>query len=903
MSKPFLLLGIWICLTQGVHAQQTEVPNDDIFPPAPTAASAVDFDGLGFMINGNRTFITSGSVHYTRVPQQDWRDILLKLKRAGFNTVETYVFWNEHEAKEGSIDFTTEGHNLGMFLDIAKEVGLYAIVRVGPYVCAEWENGGFPIWLYFKPGLEVRKDNKPYLDAVDAWYNKMLPIVAARQINRAGNVILVQLENELTTDGGRHWGTDFDSSYLQHLLDLAHQNGLVVPMYFSGLHHGTDPAPDKPVDHAHRKSPWMSSELWTTWFDKYGNSGEDLLHGERHPWRVLAHGGNGFNLYMFHGGTNFDFYNYNEDTEFGDDKEKVMASYDYGTLVGQGGDTRALYLRLKRLGYFAQSFSPILAGSMDATDQYQDFAQGATITARTSSNGTLVFLDNAAKTDTTALFKNGWSVRLAKGEIAAFALQVPLVQGLSIAEADTRILGIVPQDSVTTILCFGETGDKGRITFTASAPGTALTKTDAGFSLDASGTGLSFTFPDQGLGEEILRFGASVLRILVMNKTTADKTWIVDDLSGKQIVIGAPYLADFASGSAGGANGSGNTGEAGGSVGSAGPAGALVTVDYPWNDPAPTELTVYGSGDAHKIRLPAPGERTSPDELKASEWEMSPYTAPAAAGFNDRTWFTLPGGQIPEIGQDGDVTAYAWYRTSLIVESPITSLTFRRIGDRATFYLDGKRVSTYDLLKDKVPGLQLSIPAGHHSLAVFVAHAGRGKFYGYVGSLDIPSAQKGLRGPVKVNGGDTAVLTWRMKGGVDPNNLQLHWSSLVSPSAARAKSPAPAAAAAGEPTYFRTHLQLNSDPEPGAVYRLVTDGLSFGNVWINGHNVGRYPEILKDCPGIWLPACWLRKGSNTLVVFDEQGKSPTNVHVQLEAGASRRRITIKPEGLLQSIFQ
>src|SRR6266542_2300631 len=145
-------------------ANQRPERNDSIFPPSPAAKPYIDFDGKGFIVNGKRTFIASGSIHYPRVPRENWHDILLKLKRCGFNTVETYVFWNYHQPKEGQFDFSSENRDFGAFLDEAKVLGLYAIVRFGPYVCSEWENGGFPTWLYFKPDLEIRKNNKPYLE-------------------------------------------------------------------------------------------------------------------------------------------------------------------------------------------------------------------------------------------------------------------------------------------------------------------------------------------------------------------------------------------------------------------------------------------------------------------------------------------------------------------------------------------------------------------------------------------------------------------------------------------------------------------------------------------------------------------------------------------------------------------
>ena len=193
-------------------AAATAMANDELYPPAPAAQSAIQIDGQGFIIHGQRTYIASGCIHYPRVPRALWRDRMLRLKRAGFNTVQTYAFWNFHEPRENEWDFSGE-KDIGAFLDTAQELGLYATVRVGPYVCAEWDSGGYPIWLKFKPPFKVRTADPGFLAWNDHWYDKILPIVAKHQIHKGGNVIMVQLENEHP----QGWGTVSGSPYFDHL--------------------------------------------------------------------------------------------------------------------------------------------------------------------------------------------------------------------------------------------------------------------------------------------------------------------------------------------------------------------------------------------------------------------------------------------------------------------------------------------------------------------------------------------------------------------------------------------------------------------------------------------------------------------------------------------------------------
>jgi len=314
-------LKLWLAalLLLGVSLQAASA-NDDMFPPAPAAAASINFDGRCFLVHGKRTFILSGGMEYARIPHQLWRERLLQLKRAGFNCVEVYTFWDFHEPHPGQFDFSGD-HDLDAFLKTAHSLGLYAICRVGPYYCAEWDSGGFPVWLRFVPNLGVREANPQFLAAVDRFWDHLMPIVAANQINHGGSVILVQLENE-HLDGG---GTDLPNAYFTHLRDKAVSLGLQVPYFFSGLHHGGDPAGDGPWSSADRTSPWMTTEFWSINFDRYNQTLADADTYDRRMWKVLAYGGNGLNFYMFHGGSNFGYTNNDEDA----------ASYDYGSAIGR----------------------------------------------------------------------------------------------------------------------------------------------------------------------------------------------------------------------------------------------------------------------------------------------------------------------------------------------------------------------------------------------------------------------------------------------------------------------------------------------------------------------------------------------------------------------------------------
>ncbi|MBS1934663.1 MAG: beta-galactosidase, partial [Bacteroidetes bacterium] len=351
LSTVILVLNI---ITSFANAQQGS--NDHIFPAATNAKPFIDFDSKGFLINGKRTFIVSAGIEYARVPHELWEDRLLRLKRCGFNCVEIYTFWNFHEPHEGEFDFNGD-HDLDVFLKLAHKLNLYVIARVGPYYCAEWDNGGYPLWLKFKPGVRVREHNTEFEKYVGRFFDKLLPIVFRNQINHGGSVIMVQLENE----HNQSWGTYIPNGYFSFLRDKALSLGLEVPYFFSGLHHSSSPAEDGKCDDPNRPNPWFSTEFWSVWFSGYSSTDRDAREYERRTWKIITNGGNGYNYYMAHGGSNFGYTNNDEDA----------ASYDYGAAVGQCGDLRPIYYSFKKIAFFARTFREILENSTNADEKYK----------------------------------------------------------------------------------------------------------------------------------------------------------------------------------------------------------------------------------------------------------------------------------------------------------------------------------------------------------------------------------------------------------------------------------------------------------------------------------------------------------------------------------------------------
>ena len=93
------------------------------------------YEGQQFYMDGEPVVVISGAMHSFRIPREYWRDRLLKLKECGFNCVETYTCWNLHEPEEGKFDFSGM-LDVAEYIRIAQELGLYVILRPGPYICA-----------------------------------------------------------------------------------------------------------------------------------------------------------------------------------------------------------------------------------------------------------------------------------------------------------------------------------------------------------------------------------------------------------------------------------------------------------------------------------------------------------------------------------------------------------------------------------------------------------------------------------------------------------------------------------------------------------------------------------------------------------------------------------------------
>ncbi|QDS68173.1 hypothetical protein FKW77_010438 [Venturia effusa] len=188
----------------------------------------VEWDKYSLSVKGKRVFIFSGEFHYQRLPVPElWPDIFQKFKANGLNTVSIYFFWSYHSPSKSIYDFKTGAKDIQRVLDYAKQAGLYVIARPGPYDNAETNAGGLALWTSDGSGGKYRTSDEAFRQAWTPWVKEVSAILAKNQITSGGNVIMSQVENELSET--RHEANNTVVKYMEQLKKAYRDAGIVVP--------------------------------------------------------------------------------------------------------------------------------------------------------------------------------------------------------------------------------------------------------------------------------------------------------------------------------------------------------------------------------------------------------------------------------------------------------------------------------------------------------------------------------------------------------------------------------------------------------------------------------------------------------------------------------------------------
>ena len=203
MPGSYLLSGLIFILIIG-NSCGNKTPNS-----TETKFEPISFTPEYYLINGKPAYLYSGEFHYFRVPKKDWKRRMQLFKEAGGNCLATYVPWIIHEPEEGKILFgDTDIRDLEEFIKTAQEVGLYLIVRPGPYQYSELRNAGVPEWITANyPQTRAQNFDGTYATAISyvhpivlektaKWFEKVCAVFEKYTTDKGGPIAMVQLDNE-----------------------------------------------------------------------------------------------------------------------------------------------------------------------------------------------------------------------------------------------------------------------------------------------------------------------------------------------------------------------------------------------------------------------------------------------------------------------------------------------------------------------------------------------------------------------------------------------------------------------------------------------------------------------------------------------------------------------------------
>lgn len=377
----------------------------------------VSYDSRSLIIDGKRKLLISAAIHYPRSVPAMWPGLVQTAKEGGVDVIETYVFWNGHEPSPGNYYFGGR-YDLVKFAKIVEDAGMYLILRIGPFVAAEWYFGGVPVWLHYVPGTVFRTENKPFQYHMQKFTTFIVNLMKQEKLfaPQGGPIILAQIENEYGYyekdygDGGKR--------YALWSASMAVSQNIGVPWIMCQQFD----APESVINTCNSfycdqftpiypNKPKIWTENWPGWFKTFGarnphRPAEDIAFSVA---RFFQKGGSVQNYYMYHGGTNFGR------TSGG---PFITTSYDYEAPIDEYGLPRLpkwahlkqLHLSIKLCEHVLLTGEPnhVSLGPSEEADVFTD-----------SSGACAAFISNMDdKNDKTVVFRNvsyhlpAWSVSI-----------------------------------------------------------------------------------------------------------------------------------------------------------------------------------------------------------------------------------------------------------------------------------------------------------------------------------------------------------------------------------------------------------------------------------------------------------------------------------------------------------
>jgi beta-galactosidase GanA len=729
-SRPLLILIVLFALLTGTPSFPAAAG-----PPAPAAAGAgqqrheVGYDRYSLTVDGRRVLLWSGEFHYFRLPSPDlWRDVLEKIRAAGFNGVSLYFHWGYHSPAPGVYDFTGV-RDVDRLLRMTEELGLYVVARPGPYINAETTGGGFPAWLKLVEG-RARTSDPGYTAAYRDWLGHLDPIIARHQVTRGGSVIAYNVENE--------YGANVDPRYMEQLQETARGHGVDVPITHNNCcggnlanwSSGPGAVQIPGVDDYPQSFDCPDPDAWGPWGDgvtrrlredapvyaaEYQAGAIDLFDAGYDRCRELtgpaymrsfyksnlvAGGATMFGYYMTFGGTSWGWLPQPDD---------VYSSYDYGAAITESRQLTEKYDEFKRQGYFATTVAPLTRTDPTTPPASSDPAVQTLARANTETGTQFVLVRHAergsvapaattldwATPDGRYAVPTGVGGRDAKILVAGYDLG-----GQRLVWSSSEILTHTSTGGRDVAVLHGRDGEDGSTVLRySSAPAVRVLDGDVRTSFDPATGDLRLDHRHSGLARvQISGGGRSPLLLLLATSDVAARFWRLDTGDGAVLVRGTS-LARSAR-------------VVGGTV--------FLRADTERAD----EVEVFGPADARRLvvgstavdvtrtrsgtllgTLPGPRPVRLPDLTGWRHRTDVPETAPA---FDDSAWAVADRTTtVSPIKPRGEHVLYSdeygfhhgnvWYRGRFTPTGDETSLKLNAITGRRGIYLvwvDGRYVGS-----------------------------------------------------------------------------------------------------------------------------------------------------------------------------------------------------------------
>ena len=911
-----------VCALSGVHGSAASAaPQKATAFAAAAAPQTVTFDGYSFFIGGKRVYFWSGEFHYFRLPSPDlWRDVLVKMKAAGFNATSLYFSWAYHSPKRGVYDFSGV-RDVDRLLTIASEVGIYVMARPGPYINAEVDSGGFPAWLTTQPG-RARSNAADYLAASDEWLSKINPIIARHQVtNGGGTVVSYQVENEFYDSSAQA------EAYMEHLKNKARADGITVPLtgnhnnnFISGTGGLDVDSPDSYPQHFNCSNPtvWRPTESYVRYhyaghplriaefqggaFDPWGGPGYDKcrqLTGvdfQKVFYKDnIAQGVTEQNFYMAYGGTSWGWQ---------PDPQQVYSSYDYGAAITEGRQLGAKYDEDKRIGYFTQSVAALTKtdaapAAMLSSTAIQDTArvnpdpgtQFHTLrhvdsTSTTTDSTTMALNLGAAGSYPRVPYQSGTAITLAGRDSKIIVANYRMgAQQLQYSTSEIMTHAQIGDRDVA--LLYGRNGQAGETMLRyATAPTVTVLSGSVTSTYNATTDDLRLNYTHSGLAQVLITGGARPLLLLLGTDEAAATFWTQQTSAGPILVRGPHLLRSAAV--------NGSTLDLTGDVAAAGDLEVFSTAGAITLNGAAVGTTVTASG-SRQGALPAPRAVTLP---ALNTWRYSTESPEAQPSFNDAAWTvankttsnstTVPVTRPILFTDDygyhyGDV----WYRGHFTGNSAQTGINLSAITGRAgiwSVWLNGQ------FLGSTTAGQRTyTFPAGSvrqnadNVVAVLVNNQGHNEDYRYD---DTHKQARGLTGAA-LTGSTANPVTWRIQGARGGENLadtvrgpmnngglygeRTGWHLAGFPDTGWQTVTTPHSSRTPGVVWYRTDVTLNmpagQDTSLGIRIADPATKQYRAEIFVNGWNMGRYINNVGPQHSFPIPNGILRpNGANTIAI-------------------------------------